>query len=349
MLAFGSATGLNRGYELVPPTAQPISAYCRDVVSADFDNDGYADIVVGSGQYDPAPLQVIAGGPGAGFRSKLDITWITHTAVPGELSAGDVTGDGFSDLLVGAEFNGSTGGLTLYTGSAEGLVATPAQRVTTPGSSQTAVGDVDGDGFADVAAANTTVGPSGIRSAGLARLWYGSSGGLDTGRGFTLITQDTAGVPDTAEPDDRFGVKLAIGDADGDGFAELAIGCGGEDVGTTAAGLDAGTITVIYGGGGGLDFGRTNHFTQNSAGVPDAVEAGDNLGLDLLFRELDKVTDGRANLIASAALEDGTVEDEGAVFVLKSTSTGLTGQGSVMFGPRQLGITPSQAVFGGLD
>jgi FG-GAP repeat/FG-GAP-like repeat len=347
MLTFGSASGLNRGYQLLPSEAEPsIPDYCGGVVAGDFNADGYPDLAVRPGRSVHSPIEIIAGGPEAGFRSKLVRTRIMPPSAVGELAAGDVTGDGFADLLVGAPDESAAGGLTLYKGSAAGLVATPAQTVRTPGSYNTAVGDVNGDGFDDVAAANSLVGHSGVPYAGLVRLWYGSARGLDTARGFTLITQNTPGVPDAAEYNDRFGEELAIGDADGDGRAELAVGSI-ESIGTAANGREAGTVTVIYGSAAGLDFSRTNHFTQDTPGIPDQVEPEEHFGGAMLFRDFDRVADGRSDLLVSASEAGGSYR-EGAVFVLESGSTGLSGQGATMFGPRQLGIAPSWASFGTL-
>jgi len=68
-------------------------------------------------------------------------------------SAGDVDGDGFADVLVGAESsNGGTGRAYVYRGSASGPVATPIEIDGTSdfGSLAAGAGDVNGDGFADI-------------------------------------------------------------------------------------------------------------------------------------------------------------------------------------------------------
>jgi hypothetical protein len=71
--------------------------------------------------------------------------------------------------------------------------------------------------------------------------------------------------------------SIALGDFDGDGHDDLAIGVPGEDVGLVK---DAGGVNVIY-GGGGLDTSRGGSLTQHtsSAGqLSGKVEAGDYLG-----------------------------------------------------------------------
>ena len=97
--------------------------------------------------------------------------------------AGDVNGDGFADIVVGADgYGGYTGRAYLYLGSATGLV-TPAAATPTGeapdnyfGSSVAGAGDVNGDGYADVVA-----GANGYSA--------------DTGRAYVYAGNGAAGVP----------------------------------------------------------------------------------------------------------------------------------------------------------
>src|SRR3954470_11244258 len=73
--------------------------------------------------------------------------------------------------------------------------------------------DFNGDGHRDFA-----VGVSGENDqAGSIAVFRGTSSGLSTS-GVLRISQDTPGVPGTAEPRDHFGAALASGDFDGDGY-----------------------------------------------------------------------------------------------------------------------------------
>ena len=70
-------------------------------------------------------------------------------------------------------------------------------------------------------------------------------------------------------------------DFNGDGYADLAIGVPAEDVGTL---LNAGAVNVIYGSSSGLSAtkAKTNPlWTQNSGGIADLAEAGDQFGSSL--------------------------------------------------------------------
>ncbi|MER8221459.1 hypothetical protein ABTZ58_12895 [Streptomyces sp. NPDC094143] len=74
--------------------------------------------------------------------------------------------------------------------------------------------DFNGDGYRDLAAARRTV-----------------------------LTQDSAGIPGTAEEGDRFGKALTSGDVNADGYGDLVVGSVGEDVGGDGYGdLAVGTI-----------------------------------------------------------------------------------------------------------
>ena len=89
--------------------------------------------------------------------------------------------------------------------------------------------------------------------------------------GSQVLTQDSPGVPDTAESGDNFGVALASGDFDHDGFADLAVGVELEEVGDAAG---AGGVNVLYGSAGGLTGTGSQFFPQ----VGGAVERNDLSG-----------------------------------------------------------------------
>ncbi|MGW0861113.1 FG-GAP-like repeat-containing protein [Streptomyces sp. NPDC002611] len=142
--------------------------------------------------------------------------------------------------------------------------------------------DFNGDGYRDLAAAAPYTPVGGKRDAGAVVITYGSANGISAARR-TVLTQDTAGIPGTAEEGDRFGRALSSGDLNSDGYADLVIGSTGEDVGSDA---DGGSVTVVWGGKSGLSGGR---------GVPDpAVAAHDEYGMSLAVG--DFTGDGRADI-----------------------------------------------------
>ena len=114
---------------------------------------------------------------------------------------------------------------------------------------------------------------------------YGSS----SGPSFTRVqewTQDSSGVPDSAETGDQFGYALSAWNY-GNGFrSDLAIGVPFEDVLSTSTDtqqIDAGAVNLIYGSLSGLN--TTDHpaqfWTQDSSGINDSAQQGDRFGQSL--------------------------------------------------------------------
>nr|WP_260860275.1 FG-GAP repeat protein [Streptomyces cupreus] len=92
---------------------------------------------------------------------------------------------------------------------------------------------------------------SGKQAAGAVVVLYGPSSGLAASRRKT-ITQNTSGVPGTAEAYDRFGAATATADLNRDGYADLVVGSPYED---TSRGANSGTVTVLWGSKSGLTSG----------------------------------------------------------------------------------------------
>ncbi len=74
-------------------------------------------------------------------------------------------------------------------------------------------------------------------------------------------------MKEKAEPNDRFGYGLAVGDFDGDGVDDLAIGAANEVVKVPPANFEQGTVNVLYGGRPGLSSADNQLWSQNSPDV----------------------------------------------------------------------------------
>ena len=189
-----SSVNLHQGVAGVAGAVEPLDSFGAVLSSADVDDDGYDDLVVGS------PGEAIGSSAGAGlihvfFGGGNGVTGSRSTSVsqstpgvPGTPEAGD----GFGSALVG--------------------------------------GDIDGDGIADIAVGVPGEGLAGVSQAGSAIVVWGQS---DRNLGAALsIHQDTPGVSGAAEANDRFGSALLIADVHGDAEKDLVVGVPDEDLGS---------------------------------------------------------------------------------------------------------------------
>jgi hypothetical protein len=275
----------------------------------------------------------------------------------GDVRHVDFNGDGFTDLAVGVyresvgDFS-RTGAVSVIYGSATGLQATgtgaPDDQFWTQESAgingdgpqdsayfgrTLAFGDFNNDGFTDLAVGAWGEDLGSVLDAGEVYVLYGSTCGLQVdpaicgGPDDQFWTQGSPGInSDGAEESDHFGHYLAAGDFNGDGSADLAIGVSGEDVLTI---VDAGAVNVLYGSGCGLQAdpascgGPDDQFwTQDSPGVQDQAEKGDDLGESLGVGDFNG--DGFGDLVMPVFLEDlPGKKDAGGVNVMYGSACGL--------------------------
>jgi hypothetical protein len=141
------------------------------------------------------------------------------------LASGDFNSDTFADLAAGAPFEGvgsmvEAGAVSVLPGSAAGLTAVGGQLFTQVCgaveaddgfAAALAVGDFDNDTFGDLAAGAPFEDVAATADAGALSVLPGSAAGL-TAVGGQLFTQETPGVPGTAQELDFFGFTLATGD-----------------------------------------------------------------------------------------------------------------------------------------
>jgi hypothetical protein len=179
--------------------------------AGDWNGDGYGDFVCAAA---PGGVQVVFGGPGAD--TNVDRTLGAPDYAFSIAGGGDLNGDGYDDIAVG--FAGGTSGsgrVEVYFGGATAdsigdLTLFPPLPDATFGWSTAIAGDVNGDGYADLAVGS----------------WW-NDGAVHSGRVYVYLggPQFDAVVDDTLESAGAFGMSLAgLGDVTGDGRADLAIG-----------------------------------------------------------------------------------------------------------------------------
>ncbi|MBI4604115.1 MAG: FG-GAP repeat protein [Planctomycetes bacterium] len=317
-------------------------AYFGDAVATagDVNGDGYSDVIVGAyrydnGQVDEGKAFVYLGSPDGLAADPTD--WPAEgneeRAEFGKsvATAGDVNGDGFADVIVGAWHFGDDdrGKAYLYLGSAEGLADEPAwapEGVATAyfGASVATAGDVNADGLADV-----IIGaPGGGKrdDVGRAFIYHGSCSGLETMPTVTL----------EGNPGGRFGRSVSTaGDVNGDGYADVIVGDYQFNNGTQSEGA----AFVYHGSASGV----TSALQWSAEGNPEEGNEGPQFGFSVSTAG-DVNGDGYADVIVGAYYFKKDFEREGAAFVYHGSPSGLARDPSWSATGRQLVATFGSSV-----
>ncbi|MEK7993998.1 MAG: integrin alpha, partial [Planctomycetota bacterium] len=317
----------------------------KSVSSAgDVNGDGFDDLIVGALGGDPNGL-----GSGASFVvfGKTDGTAVELSSVAAGTggflingastndssgfsvsSAGDVNGDGFDDLIVGAPFDdpnggnsganfvvfGKTDGTTVQLSDVEngdgGFVINGVSTNDQSGWSVSTAGDVNGDGFADVILGAPFDSPNGPKS-GASFVVFGKTDG--TAVGLSDIEIGTGGfVINGVSVNDGSGRSVSsAGDVNGDGLDDLIVGAKGDD----PNGISAGASFVIFGKTDGMAVELSDVEAGKGGFVINGASAYDQSGYSVSSAG-DVNGDGFDDLIVGAYGADPNGPSSGASFVV---------------------------------
>ncbi|MGI5368539.1 FG-GAP repeat protein [Streptomyces iakyrus] len=341
---WGSANGLRNGTTVKDPAVSAHNNWGNQLTAGDFDGDGAQDLAVVTDTDDVHVVRgpfTTTGTTGATQKiSTPEPAWIVDA-----MKAGDTNADGRSDLVLTYRIEMNEGEATSWSKGVAYLGSPTGPDTSAPrplnGGTSLALGDIDGDGHDEIALGNVFSKGSDHTGSlgGKVVVIRGSEGGPVNGDApMAELTQDSPGVPGADEERDNFGGSVSIADTNGDGYGDLAIGVGFEDIGTTE---DAGAAILMNGSASGVSRTGARTVTQNTTGVPGTAEATDYFGSETLLADVTK--DGHAEFTITAGFED---EGIGAITALRGSATGPVTDGARTFGPGSLGQTRSYGAFG---
>lgn len=227
--------------------------------------------------------------------------------VPHASNAGTDDGDHGAIIILFLNSDGTVKGETYISRNAGGLSGTLANGDQF-GTSITAIGDLDGDGRSELAVGAPRDNDDEPNSGAV---WILSLNADGTVKSEQKISNTAGGFTGVLVKDDEFGRSVAgIGDLDGDGVVDIAVGAEGDDDG----GGKTGAVWILF---LNADMTVKNHakISASSGGLTGPLDPGSKFGNSLAaLGDLDN--DGVADLGVGAPYDDDGGSHTGAVWIL---------------------------------
>jgi hypothetical protein len=329
----GSRQGLGTSPAWVTESPHPRAMYGASVAFCDYNGDKLADHFVGVPAWFGAGRKAgkVLCFPGSSNSIATQSSWFVpqNRELPYVptliLSAGDVNGDGCEDLLAGSySFSKgfpNEGAAFLYLGSKTGTVFMSSWQaygnITNANffSSAAALGDVNGDGYGDVAIGAPRISANG-RESGRVYIYFGSPQGLQREPGWSA---------DGLAAQMHFGASITrVGDINGDGLADFVVGAPGKGGDSTRPGS-------VY-----LYLGSRNGISRTPAWQADGAKPNNGFGFAVAGGG-DFDGDGYGDLLVGAPYVKGNSVVEGELSLFRGNGQAFSPQPDWILGGGQTG------------